>query len=469
MDTNANKNNWKEKRRAREARASLWRRLRMPLLSGGAVLCFAFIGVPLLFNVLGLAPTVAEVSAAMVHATPTPAPLLVPETQQGAVQALAAEGDPARSQEAASQYKTLRQGDTDDVVSDIQIRLMELEYLEGDEPTDFFGEPMEEALKRFQRVHHMTETGVADDLTQELLFSETAAVYRLQEGDEGSDVKRLQNQLYDLGYYAAKRNGYFGTATQAALSAFQTKNKLNATGVADQETRDVLFSSNARPKVDPTPEPTPTPVKTPKPATPKPEKTARPTKTQAPSDTIGSFWTPAPGQTDDPLIATTDDPGGSGNSGGSGDSGGSGGNNWTGSDPGSGGITVTGSGVEAMIAAAESRQGCPYVLGDEGPNSFDCSGLLYYSLRSAGVKTGRMSAKNFARVDSWQTIADQGSLQRGDLVFFTNSVGASDIGHAGIYLGGGRYIHASSSAAKVIISGWSEWAAQNFQWAKRVF
>lgn len=452
MDTNAN--TWKEKRRSKEARASLWRRLRMPLLSGGAVLCFAFIGVPLLFNVLGLAPTVVEVSAAMVHATPTPAPPLAPDTQQGAVLALAAEGDPARSQEAASQYKTLRQGDTDDVVSDIQIRLMELEYLEGDEPTDFFGEQTEEALKRFQRVHHMTETGVADELTQELLFSGTAAIYRLQAGDEGSDVKRLQNQLYDLGYYGAKRNGYFGTATQTALTAFQTRNKLNATGVADQDTRDVLYSSKARPKVDPTPEPTPTPVKTQKPSTPKPAKT------QAPSETMGSFWTPAPGvpaQTDDPLVATTNDPGSSG------------GNSWTGSDPGSGGITVTGSGVEAMIAAAESRQGCPYVLGDEGPNSFDCSGLVYYSLRSAGVKTGRMSAKNFARVDSWQTIADQGSLQRGDLVFFTNSVGASDIGHAGIYLGGGRYIHASSSAAKVIISGWSDWASQNFQWAKRVF
>ena len=122
-----------------------------------------------------------------------------------------------------------------------------------------------------------------------------------------------------------------------------------------------------------------------------------------------------------------------------------------------------------MIATAESRLGCPYVYADEGPNSFDCSGLVYYCLRSAGVQVSRMSSKNLARVDSWQTIPDQGSLIRGDLVFFTNSVGESDIGHVGIYMGSGKYIHASSSAGKVIISSWSDWASENFQWAKRVF
>ena len=151
------------------------------------------------------------------------------------------------------------------------------------------------------------------------------------------------------------------------------------------------------------------------------------------------------------------------------DSGGSSGGNWSGSDIEGDGIPSAGSGVEAMIATAESRLGCPYVYADEGPNSFDCSGLVYYCLRSAGVQVSRMSSKNLARVDSWQTIPDQGSLIRGDLVFFTNSVGESDIGHVGIYMGSGKYIHASSSAGKVIISSWSDWASENFQWAKRVF
>ncbi len=439
MDTNAN--SWKEKRRAKEARASLWRRLRTPLLSGALALAFAFVGVPLLFNVLGLAPTIVEVSAAMVNAAPTPTPTPQPEVAS-VVAALVPEQDPARSQAAASQYKALRQGDTDEIVSSIQLRLMELEYMEGDEPTTLFGEQTAEAIKRFQRVHHMTETGEADALTQELLFSDQAAIYRLQAGDSGGDVKRLQNQLYDLGYYGEKRNGYFGTATQAALSSFQTKNKLNASGVADQETRDVLFSSKARPKVDPT-------------ATPKPISTAKPVKTSSPGSAVTPSWTDSPLKTQDPLIATTSNPG----------------SNWTGTDSGSGSdnIAVTGSGVEAMIAAGQSRLGCTYVLADEGPNTFDCSGFVYYCLRSAGVKVGRMAAKSFAQVSSWQTIADRGSLQRGDLLFFTNSAGASTIGHTGIYLGGGQYIHASSSAGKVIISSWTDWSISNFQWGKRVF
>ena len=450
MDTNTN--SWKEKRRAKEARVSLWRRLRTPLLSGALALAFAFVGVPLLFNVLGLAPTIVEVSAAMVNAAP--APTLTPQPEvAGIAAALPSEQDPARSQTAASQYKALRQGDTDEIVSSIQLRLMQLEYMEGDEPTTLFGEQTAEAIKRFQRVHHMTETGEADELTQELLFSGQAAVYRLQTGDSGGDVKRLQNQLYDLGYYGEKRNGYFGTATQAALSAFQTKNKLNASGVADQETRDVLFSSKARPKVDPTP-------------TPKPRATAKPVKTSSPGSTKAPVWTDSPSQTQDPLIATTSAPGSNwtGTDSGSG-------SNWTGTDSGSGSdnIPVTGSGVGAMIAAGQSRLGCAYVLGDEGPSTFDCSGFVYYCLRSAGVKVGRMAARNFAQVSSWQTIADRGSLQQGDLLFFTNSVGASTIGHTGIYLGGGQYIHASSSAGKVIISSWTEWSISNFQWAKRVF
>lgn len=59
------------------------------------------------------------------------------------------------------------------MVMDIQIRLMELEYLDGDQPTELFGEQTAE-VKRFQRIHNMTETGVADELTQSILFSQEA-------------------------------------------------------------------------------------------------------------------------------------------------------------------------------------------------------------------------------------------------------------------------------------------------------
>lgn len=457
MDTNVN--DWKEKRRAKESRASLLRRLRTPVLCVASIGAVTFLGIPLLFNVIGLTPTVVEIP----EATPLPETPLEPVAALSAPAGEMQAGDSeVRSQDAGSQYRTLREGDTDPMVMDIQIRLMELEYLDGDQPTELFGEQTAEAIKRFQRIHNMTETGVADELTQSILFSQEAATYHLEAGDSGNDVKRLQNQLYDLGYYGEngeKRNGYFGTATQEALIAFQTKNKLATTGIEDQQTRDVLYSSDALPKVDPTPTPSPTPKPT---KTPKPEATKAPVKTEKPQEDEPvtepgeippELWIPQ--ETEAPVSTP--------------DSGGSSGGNWSGSGGSSGNIPVTGSGVEAVIATAESRLGCPYVYADEGPNSFDCSGLVYYCLRAAGVQVSRMSSKNLARVDSWQTIPDQGSLIRGDLVFFTNSVGASDIGHVGIYMGSGKYIHASSSAGKVIISSWSDWASQNFQWAKRVF
>jgi len=85
--------------------------------------------------------------------------------------------------------------------------------MDGDEPSEYFGEPIEAALKRFQRIHHMKETGEADELTQEMLFSDKAAMYKLQQGDEGEDVESLQERLQDLGYEVEKTNGYFGVAT----------------------------------------------------------------------------------------------------------------------------------------------------------------------------------------------------------------------------------------------------------------
>ncbi|MDR0840424.1 MAG: peptidoglycan-binding protein [Christensenellaceae bacterium] len=428
-------------------RASFLRRFQLPVLCVLGIAGCAFIGIPLLFNVAAPPPPFTPAYQPVLAEAPTPTPIAV--AQVAAPAAPAVQSGTART--LADAYAPLQQGDTSDIVSDLQIRLMELEYLEGDEPSDHFGASMEESVKRFQRVHHMVETGVADALTQELLFSDTALPYKLEQGDAGNDVARLQNQLGDLGYYAEKTNGYFGAATQSALSAFQTKNKLTATGVADQATRNVLYSSAARPKVDPTPTPSPTPKPTPKPtatpkATAKPTATPKASSTQKPSAAAtpdgNAFFLPEP------------EPTASGGS-------------WSGSD--SGGIAVQGSGVEAMIATAQSVEGCPYVLADEGPSSFDCSGLLYFSLRSAGVKIGRMSARNFARVSSWQTIESRSSLQRGDLLFFTNYTSASDIGHAAIYLGGNKYIHASSSAGRVIISSWSQWSEDNFRWAKRVF
>ena len=232
------------------------KRLRIPLLTaGGAVLC-AFVLIPMAFDTFDIGPEIVEVSRSMLH---MPSPTPTAETAENFA-VTAAEPD---AEAPSSKYRLLKLGDTDPVVADIHERLAELQYMDGDEPSEYFGEPIEAALKRFQRIHHMKETGEADELTQEILFSDKAAMYKLQQGDEGEDVESLQERLLDLGYEVEKTNGYFGVATVRALSSFQKKNRLEATGVMDTDTADILYSNNARPKVDPTPSPTPRPRATP--------------------------------------------------------------------------------------------------------------------------------------------------------------------------------------------------------------
>ena len=404
--------NQKKYRRGKQERKSFLRRIRIPLLTAAGALLTAFVVIPASFDILDISPVVVEIAEEMVH-LPSPSP--VPA---------AAEEQPAQEEPL---YHHLRAGDTDPVVAHIQERLAELNYIDGDEPSETFGEPVAAALRRFQRVHHMTETGEADPLTQEILFSDKAAYYRLQQGDEGEDVESLQERLYELGYEVEKKNGYFGIATAKALSSFQTRNKIEATGIMDTDTADILYSNNARPKVDPTPTPTPKPKTTPRPTarvTPKPETNSG----------VGTTKTAAP----------------------------------TNQESGGGSVAEATGDVSGFIATAKAQQGKPYVLGDEGPNSFDCSGLVHYSLNANGVKVGRMSAKNYAKIDSWETVYSVSDLKTGDLLFFRSDSSAT-ISHTGIWLGGSKYIHASSSAGKVVISSWSDWSNRNFSHGKRVF
>ena len=410
----------------------MMKRLRIPLLTAGGVVLCAFVLIPMAFDTLDIGPEIVEVSKSMLH-MPSPTPT-AEVAQNFAITAAA----PKAAAEAPSKYRLLKLGDTDPVVADIHERLAELQYMDGHEPSEYFGEPIEAALKRFQRIHHMKETGEADELTQEILFSDKAAMYKLQQGDEGEDVESLQERLQDLGYEVEKTNGYFGVATVKALSSFQIKNKLDATGVMDTDTADILYSNNARPKVDPTPSPTPKPKSTP---TAKPAKTPKISATpKVGNESIGTTKTADPGTQPESTPKT----GGGGN------------------------VSAATGSVDGFIATAMAQQGKPYITADEGPDSFDCSGLVYYCLSNNGVKVGRMSAKSYAVIDSWETVYSTSDLRPGDLLFFWNS-GRTRIYHTGIWLGGGKYIHASSSAGQVVVSGWSDWAKNSFSHGKRVY
>ena len=70
----------------------------------------------------------------------------------------------------------------------------------------------------------------------------------LRTGSRGQEVKDLQSRLYTLGYYAGGFDGQFGPETKAAVIEFQKANGLDADGMAGSETRELLFSAQAKPK-----------------------------------------------------------------------------------------------------------------------------------------------------------------------------------------------------------------------------
>ena len=121
------------------------------------------------------------------------------------------------------------------------------------------------------------------------------------------------------------------------------------------------------------------------------------------------------------------------------------------SDGNNSGSNVTGSGTAAEIARfACSFVGYSYVYGGSKPSTgFDCSGLMYYCLRQYGYSMNRTADDQMDQ----GTAVSRDELQVGDLVFFGSG---GEITHVGIYIGGGRFIHAANPRKGVIISSLSE-------------
>ena len=105
------------------------------------------------------------------------------------------------------------------------------------------------------------------------------------------------------------------------------------------------------------------------------------------------------------------------------------------------GEPVTGADI---LAETEQYLGIRYVHGGESPKGFDCSGLIYYVLRTLGYSAPRSVAAQ-ARMG---TPVGNDLLQPGDLVFFA-TLGGKTPTHVGIYAGDGQFLHAPNSRSKV--------------------
>lgn len=100
---------------------------------------------------------------------------------------------------------------------------------------------------------------------------------------------------------------------------------------------------------------------------------------------------------------------------------------------------------DSIVTLARQQIGTPYRLGATSPErGFDCSGLVVYVMNHLGISLPRTAALQ-ARVGQ-EVVRDKSQLRAGDLLTFGRG---SRISHVGIYIGNGRYIHASSGLGQV--------------------
>ncbi|MCW8899663.1 MAG: C40 family peptidase [Gammaproteobacteria bacterium] len=107
---------------------------------------------------------------------------------------------------------------------------------------------------------------------------------------------------------------------------------------------------------------------------------------------------------------------------------------------------------QAIIKTAKNMLGVKYRYGGANPNrGFDCSGLVQYSHKAAGIDLPRTTGQQYKASKR----VPRKYLKAGDLVFFKTALSRL-VSHVGIYLGNNKFIHAPSSGKRVKISSMKE-------------
>lgn len=321
---------------------------------------------------------------------------------------------------SSDSYAELKAEDSGAAVADLEKALLDLGHLDG-AAGNAYTSLTTEAVKRLQTACSMTVTGVADVGTLRVLYSGNAPVspilsVSLSKGAKNDNVRRIQTRLNSLGYLssASSIDGDYGNKTANAISLFQKACGATATGTADNATIRALYKAAA-------------------PTLPSGMTAADATVTSSGSSgnttSMGNL-----ASTTDKLVA---------------------------------GMSNAQK-LEYVIYIAQQQLGKKYVFGSAGTKTFDCSGLTMYCFKQIGVSL-RHSAYSEGYNSNHQKISAISSMRRGDLVFFNTMSDGDLCDHVGIYLGNNYFIHASSGAAKVVVSNLgSGYYNRVFSWGRRI-
>lgn len=445
----------------------------------------------------------------------------------------------------------LRSGMQHPIVAVLQERLMDLGFMDYDEPTNYYGEVTQHAVKVYQRQNQLVQDGIVGPDTLEAILSPEAKYYAAQSGDIGDDISRIQNRLYELGYLATANlvTGNFGESTQAAVLRMQSMNGLEQDGKVGRKTMNLLYSDEVKPNMLSYGEKSDLVLAAQERLKLLGYMTSQPDGAYG-NDTIiavkqfqsrndqvvDGYLGPSTrlalnssdavpnglslGDSGDTVekvqdmlsklgylkaanttgyygevtenavklfqstnglssdgsvgaltmakLTSNDAKKAPANSGSSSSSGSSGRNNTSGSSGGSSGgstsVPSTGyasGGAGTLIAVAQSKLGSPYVWGAKGPNSFDCSGFVYWCLNQAGVRQSYLTSSGWQSVGKYTRISSFSNLRAGDIIVVR--------GHVGIVAGGGTVIDASSGNGKVVHRSLGSWWSKNFICGWRIF
>ena len=314
--------------------------------------------------------------------------------------------------------KALSYGDTAEILKTYQERLKKLNYYNG-AINGIFNSELRDAVKAFQNKNGLIADGAIGATTAELLMSDEAQPSSYSLGDSGDMVKKIQQRLVELKYMTGA-TGYFGENTETAVKRFQTINGLKADGKIGEKTLEVLFSDGAK----------------------------KYTKPSTGGNTGGNTGGSSTGGNTGGNTGGSSTGGNTGGNTGGGNTGGNTGGGSTGGNTKPSGNEATDSAdsskVAKFIEVAKSKLGCKYVLGAKGPDTFDCSGFVYWCLKQVGVNQAYMTSAGWKATTKYPIVTKMGDLEKGDVISYE--------GHVGIYIGGNQMIDASSSEGKIRIT-----------------